>query len=224
MSLTPLRKAGRVLAARLEALAPSLPIIVAIPRRGMVVGQELSRILGAPFDIVMVSKVYADRSDATPIGAVAVEDVRVADASAAAIHGVSPLDLARALDTAATRLAQRRLAIRGDLPALDLGDRVVVIVDDAVISGVTMEVAARAIALDHPARIIAATPLCADEARPHLAPHVAELVAVEHLPALEAAARHEAASRDICPPLSDDELHATMCDARGSVRRPRPLR
>ena len=52
-------QAGQRLAAALLHLKDRAPVILALPRGGVVVGWEVARALGAPLDLVLVRKIGA---------------------------------------------------------------------------------------------------------------------------------------------------------------------
>ena len=53
------REAGRLLAERLAGYRDQKPIVLALPRGGVVVGYEIARALGAPLDVVVARKLGA---------------------------------------------------------------------------------------------------------------------------------------------------------------------
>ena len=63
--------AGRRLAAALEQYRGDHPVILGLPRGGVVVGYEIARALAAPLDILIVRKLGAPGAEEFAIGAVA---------------------------------------------------------------------------------------------------------------------------------------------------------
>ena len=61
---------GGLLAEKLLALQLSNPIVIAIPRGGVVIGCEIARRIGAEFDIVTPKKIPAPQNPELAIGAV----------------------------------------------------------------------------------------------------------------------------------------------------------
>ncbi len=62
--------AGRQLAARLDYLIAEEPIVLALPRGGVVVGYEVARALDAPLDIIAVRKIAAPFQPEFGLGAI----------------------------------------------------------------------------------------------------------------------------------------------------------
>ena len=72
------REAGRLLAAKLTAYANRPDVIVlALPRGGVPVADEVARALGAPLDVFVVRKLGVPGSEELAMGAVATGGVRV---------------------------------------------------------------------------------------------------------------------------------------------------
>lgn len=220
MPLTQLRRYGRELAGMLAHFAPLSPIVVAVPRRGVVVAREVSRALEAELDVVLAAKVFIDRDTAGPIGAVAMGGIRVVDEGAAAAQGLRSENVAAAVEATERRLGERLPVIRGNIAMPDLRDRVVILVDDAAITGLTMQVAIGAVSQRRPARIVAALGLCSYDAAVRLEARIADVFALERKPTALAAARHDAAAIALCPPLSDEEVHAILLGGPSPVRAP----
>jgi len=65
------RDAGRRLAAALEHLRPRHPVVIAVPRGGVVVGREVAAQLQAPVDVIVPRKLRAPFNAELAIGAVA---------------------------------------------------------------------------------------------------------------------------------------------------------
>ncbi len=159
-------EAGRLLAERLAAMGLQDPLVVALPRGGVPVAAEIARTLGAPLDVAFVRKIGAPGQPELAVGA-------VADGSEPEI--VLNDTLVRTLDlsedyiaSAATRelsaIEQRRREYAGLRPAFEPAGRAVIVVDDGVATGMTMQAALRHLKRRNPARLIAAAPVAPREA------------------------------------------------------------
>ncbi len=207
--LTQLRKDGRALGAELERLRRDDPIVIAIPRRGIVVGAEVARVLDAPLEVVLATKVGEDDGGG-PIGAVALGGLPV---RAPRASGLDDERLAELFDRAHRALEARLAAIRADAPLPELRDRTVILVDDAVVSGLTITAAIDALVRRKVRAIVVATPLASIEAAARVMPSVRGWVALAEAAEDEAEARHLRASNAICPPIADEEIRDLLLDA-----------
>src|SRR6185369_10858029 len=69
--------AGRHLATRLDHLRTADPVVLGLPRGGVVVAAEIARALHAPLDVVVVRKLPTPRRPELALGAVAEGGVTV---------------------------------------------------------------------------------------------------------------------------------------------------
>lgn len=218
MPLTPLRRCGHELAGVLASVALRSPIVIAIPRRGVVVAREISRALDAELDVVLATRVYVDRQAAGPIGAVAMGGIRMVDEAAAVAQGLRPEDVEVAFAAAERRLVERLPIVRGNVALPDLRDRDVIVVDDAAITGLTMQVAIGSVSQRRPARIVAALGLSSYDAVTRLEARIGDVFALERQPTALAAARHDAAAIALCPPLGDEEVQGMLHSGPSPLR------
>ena len=153
------REAGRLLAARLSAYANRPDVVVlALPRGGVPVAAEVARALGAPLDVFVVRKLGVPGHEEFAFGAIATGGVRVLNEEV--VRALQIPD--RVIDAVAAReqeeLARRERVYRGDRPPLDVRGRTVILVDDGLATGATMQAAIRALRQQQPARIVVAVP------------------------------------------------------------------
>lgn len=210
--LTNLRTSGRALATKLSRLRAEDPIVIAIPHRGVVVGAEIAQRLRATLDVLLVAKVFAPERDRA-IGAVTLGGARAVDEGAIAAAGLSSAAIERLFARAHAALSARLAAVRGDPPMLELRDRLVILVDDAVVTGLTMTAALGELAVRKVGAIVVATALCGDRAAHRLRPGVREWIALERALEADVEVRHLEASTRICPPVSDDEIRRLIMES-----------
>jgi putative phosphoribosyl transferase len=158
------REAGRLLAAKLTAYANRPDVIVlALPRGGVPVADEVARALGAPLDVFVVRKLGVPGSEELAMGAVATGGVRVLNDQLVNRLGIPD----HLIDAVAVRegqeLARRERLYRGGRPLLDVRDRTVILVDDGLATGATMRAAIAALRQLYPARIVVAVPTASPE-------------------------------------------------------------
>jgi predicted phosphoribosyltransferase len=162
MSRPPFRNrsdAGRLLATKLTAYANRPDVLVlALPRGGVPVAYEVARALGAPLDVFIVRKIGVPGYEELAMGAVASGGVRVLND-----HIVSGLRIPEYVIEAVTaweqqELARRERLYRDDRPPPDVRGRTVILVDDGLATGATMQAAIKALRQQQPARIVVAVP------------------------------------------------------------------
>lgn len=169
------RDAGRRLAADLAFLRgkPGL-LVLALPRGGVPVAWEVARVLDCPLDVLVVRKIGMPGHPEYALGALASGGLQVMDTLPA-----DPGQRARVqavIETESEELQRRERAYRGGLPPHDLAGRTVVLVDDGLATGATMEAAARAVRQQRPLELVVAAPVASASAARRLGPWVDRLV------------------------------------------------
>lgn len=154
------REAGRILAKELSSFRGQNDVIVlGIPRGGVVVGHEIARALNLPLDVYITRKIGAPHNPELAIGAVATDGTLILDDRLAKRLGV-PQDYIDAESERQKREIQRRIAeYRGELPAPELKDKVVILADDGVATGATTLATIRAVRTQEPSQLILAVPV-----------------------------------------------------------------
>lgn len=163
------RDAGRQLATRLERWrnAPGL-IVLGLPRGGVPVAAEVASALGAPLDVCTARKLGAPDQPEFAIGAIAGGGVVVLHHATIADLGLSDAAVQRIRASEEEELRRREHLYRGDRPPLALAGRTVIIVDDGIATGATMEAVLLAIRAQHPAAIVVAAPVASGDAAARL--------------------------------------------------------
>lgn len=159
-------EAGRLLAERLAAMDLAAPLILALPRGGVPVGAEIARRLGAPLDVAFVRKLGAPDQPELAIGAVAdgASPEIVLNAELVDAMGLSEAFIAAEVAHEMAAIERRRREYEGLRPQVDPAGRTVIIVDDGVATGMTMQAAVRSIRRQRPARLIVAAPVASRQA------------------------------------------------------------
>jgi erythromycin esterase-like protein/predicted phosphoribosyltransferase len=152
--------AGRQLAARLERYARrSDTIVLALPRGGVPVAFEIATALSLPLDIFLVRKLGVPGHTELAMGAIAAGGIEVLSEDL-----IRDLNIPRALvQQVAVRerleLERRDREYRGGRLAPNVRDRHVILVDDGLATGSTMQAAILALRQHGPASIVVAVPV-----------------------------------------------------------------
>jgi putative phosphoribosyl transferase len=157
--------AGRQLAAQLSAFAHRNDVIVlALPRGGVPVASEVAGELDAPLDVFLVRKLGVPGHSELAMGAIASGGVRVLSDVLIDQLGVPRPEVERVSVRERLELERRDRLYRGDRELPDLHGRTVILVDDGLATGATMEAATVAVRQSNPARVVVAAPAGAVEA------------------------------------------------------------
>jgi predicted phosphoribosyltransferase len=169
-----------VLAGCLAGYAGRLDItVLALPRGGVPVAFPVARVLAAPLDIVAVRKLGVPGHEELAMGAVAAGGVRILNHDVVSHLGIDPATIDAATRAERQRLADQEDRFRGNRPAAPLCGRVVVLVDDGLATGSTMEAAIASCRRAAVAAIVVAVPVGAPTTVAHLATLADEVVCPE---------------------------------------------
>jgi len=156
--------AGRRLGAAVAALDLPEPLVLGLPRGGVVVAAEVARELAAPLDVIVVRKLGHPRQPELGLGAVAEDGEPVFDAAGLRVSGLTPDDLTDVVAREQTECRRRVAAYRGDRAAPTVAGRTVVLVDDGIATGVTALAALELLSRRAPDRLVMAAPVGARDA------------------------------------------------------------
>jgi len=158
-------EAALLLADKLGSFRQDCPVILGIPRGGVIIAHHLARELECDLDVVLAHKLGAPANRELAIGAVCE-------------GGTCFVDEEIALELMSDRIdGYRRI-----LPKTDLAGRVAILTDDGVATGATMKAALWAVRQDQPKRIIAALPVGPSDTIELLAEVADEVICLETPP------------------------------------------
>lgn len=152
-------EAGRELGEELRKLSLVDPLILAIPRGGVVVALEVARIVSGGLDIVVPRKLGAPGEPELAIGAVMHDGSLFLNEGVIGANWVSKEYLEEEKRRQIEESNRRLQVYRGGRPYPNLQGRQVAIVDDGIATGATMIVAVRWARVRGAKRVIAAAPV-----------------------------------------------------------------
>jgi putative phosphoribosyl transferase len=168
--------AGEQLAERVAALHLRDPIVLALPRGGVVVAEPVARRLDAPLDVFVVRKLGFPGQSEFAMGAIAEDGTVVLDAATVSGGGLHEADVERVLTAEREELRRRVIAYRGGAAPSSLAARAVVLVDDGIATGNTALAAIRGVRALGASQIVLAAPVASRTAVQALAAEVDDLV------------------------------------------------
>jgi putative phosphoribosyl transferase len=157
------RVAGERLAEALRDLAGERPVVLGIPRGGVVVAAEVADRSGAPLDVVIPRKLGAPGNPELGLGAVA-EGVQVLDDRLIRVLGVDEAYLKEEIAAQQEEIRRRGQAYRGGRPEADLAGATAIVVDDGVATGGTAVAALRWARQRGARKVVLAVPVAPAEA------------------------------------------------------------
>ena len=158
-------EAGRLLAAHLSEYENRSDVIVlALPKGGVPVAAEVASAIAAPLDVLVVRKIGVPWNPEFAVGAIASDGMLVLDTDTMRQLGLTRDSLDQVIQAEQRELRRRERLFRRGRPFPDLADQVVVLVDDGLATGATMQAAVMALRSRAPSRVVVAVPVASRSA------------------------------------------------------------
>jgi predicted phosphoribosyltransferase len=150
---------ARQLAEKLKGRKLHDPLVLAIPRGGVVTGAVLARELGAELDVILSRKLRAPGQPELAVGAIS-EDGRVhLNRYAEEFFDALEDHLAEESCRQLAEIERRKRLFRAVRPRAPLSRRSVIVTDDGIATGSTMIAALQTVRAQHPLELIVAVPV-----------------------------------------------------------------
>ncbi len=172
--------AGRMLANKLGHYQSHENLLVlAIPRGGVPLGKEIATALNAPLDIICVRKLSTEEQPELAFGAIASGGKVVLNQDIITELNIS--DTLKEVTVAQEKkeLLRREQLYRGDKDNIEIKGNTVIVVDDGLATGATMEVALTAIREQQPLSLIVAVAVAPKDTIARLRDLANEVVCLE---------------------------------------------
>ncbi len=153
-------EAGQALAEKLRKYG-GLPdvVVLALPRGGVPVAYEVARQIGAPLDVFLVRKLGVPWQEELAFGALASGGTKVIDWALVRQLGLSDAEIQAIIGREQSELERRERAYRDGRPAVNVRNRIAILIDDGLATGSSMLAAVRALRALGPARVVVAVPV-----------------------------------------------------------------
>jgi putative phosphoribosyl transferase len=173
--------AGRQLARALAAYHNRKPVILALPRGGVIVAAEIASALAAPLDLILVRKIGLPEQPELAMGAVVDGDAPliVRNEDVIALANVSESEFKAVCDSELVEIERRRTRYLGDRERVDVTGRTAIIIDDGIATGATVRAALRATRQRKPAKLVLAVPVAPTDTVAQLRTEADDVVCVE---------------------------------------------
>ncbi|HVV14760.1 phosphoribosyltransferase [Amycolatopsis sp.] len=166
--------AGRELAERVRGYAD--PLVLGLPRGGVVVAAAIADRLDAPLDVVLVRKVGAPDAPELALGAVGEDGVVVGNPAVLRHFRPSARIFEAAAEEERSALARRAQRYRSARRIQPVAGRTVILVDDGIATGATARAAAEVLRARDAGSIVLAVPVAPPQALATLASVVDDIV------------------------------------------------
>lgn len=170
------RQAAEQLSESLTAYRVHHPVVLGIPRGGVVIADTIARELDAELDIVLTRKLGAPGNPELAIGAISENGAVHIQTQIAGRVGADEDYIEREKERQLAEIRARRERYRTVLPKVPLERRTVIVVDDGVATGATMQASVWAARGEGPKEVIVAVPVGAQDAIERLQREADEVV------------------------------------------------
>lgn len=153
------KDAGEKLAPLLKKYRNDRPIVMGIPRGGVIVAAEVAKSLGAPLDVLIVRKIGAPANAEVAIGAVMPDGSAVLDNALIEKWQISKEYIEKAIADQTVEIKRRQQLYQMQEHKLEFTHKTVILVDDGIATGYTIEVAVRGLRQYNPKFIVIAAPV-----------------------------------------------------------------
>ena len=166
-------EAGFLLAEKLRKYQNDQGIVLAVPRGGVPVAYAVAKTLGLPIEVILTRKIGHPINKEYAIGATSLTDYFVEphdDVTDAYIHG----EVARVQ----ARLRDMYTEFMGDRDPVNLEGKTVIVVDDGVATGNTLQATVNVLRKSKPGKIVIAVPVASKTAVEKISTEVDDVIAL----------------------------------------------
>ena len=161
-------QAGQMLAQHLQAYSNLDDVLVlALPRGGVTVAFEVAKLLNAALDVCIVRKLGVPGHKELAMGAIAQgltgqfagENITIFNQDVIDSLGIDQEKITVVVNQELRELRRRHQIYRGDKPAINVKNKIVILIDDGIATGATMRAALTVIHQQQPEKIVVAVPV-----------------------------------------------------------------
>jgi len=200
--------AGRQLAEALQKYRNSDAVVYALPRGGVVLGYEVARALNIPLDIVVARKIGHPLESEYAICAVNENGDVVCNESEKRAVNKDWLD--KAIDSERQEARRRREVYLAGTSHIPAKDRVALVIDDGIATGLTVRVAVIGLKKEEPKKIIVAVPVASSGVKETLSRDTDEVIILEEEDSIGAVGAYY----DDFPQVTDEEVVNLLKESR----------
>lgn len=171
------REAGLLLASALRHYRGRADaMVIGLPRGGVITAAALAAELDLPLDVLIVRKLRTPGHEELAMGAIAAGGTRVVNRDVVSALRISNEEFEAVVASERPELMRREARLREGRPPINFKDKAVIVVDDGLATGSTMEAAVSVINRAGAAKIVVAVPVAPRDTCARLRQRVDELV------------------------------------------------
>lgn len=157
------RDAGEKLSVELEKFKDESPIVLAIPRGGIVTAYESIKKFGFQWDLIITRKIGLPQNKEIAIGAVSLDGTYLLNEEYIDILNISQEYIEKEISEQIEEIKRRLNKYKGNENFPDVKNKTVIIIDDGIATGFTIQAAIKSIKKHAAKKIILAVPVAPQE-------------------------------------------------------------
>lgn len=153
------KDAGEKLSIALEKFKDENPIVLAIPRGGIVTAYETIKKFGLQWDLIIPRKIGAPHNKEIAIGAISLDGTYLFNEKYIDVLNISEEYIKEEIFEQTEEIKRRLIKYKGNENFPDVKNRTVIIIDDGIATGFTIQAAIESIKKHDAKKIILAVPV-----------------------------------------------------------------
>lgn len=153
------KDAGEKLSIELEKFKVESPIVLAIPRGGIVTAYETIRKFGLQWDLIIPRKIGLPHNKEIAIGAISLDETYLFNEKYIDMLNISQDYIKKEVLEQTNEIKRRLNKYKGNENFPDVKNKTVIIIDDGIATGFTIQAAIKSIKKYDPQKIILAVPV-----------------------------------------------------------------
>jgi len=202
--------AGNQLGDRLAKLPMHSPLVLAIPRGGVVTGAAIAERLGADLDVVLAHKLRSPSNPELAFGAIGEGDLLYLDPDICRQLGMRQQEIERERAHQLAEIERRHRLFRRGQQSAPMAGRSVILTDDGIATGSTVIAAIRVIRQANPKELILAVPVAPPDRLEAIGKLCDRVICLEAPPYFQAVGQFY----DRFDTVSDDEVAQILVSTR----------
>lgn len=172
-------EAGKMLSQSLSKLDIKDPLVIAIPRGGVIVAEEVANQFSTSIKLIIPRKIGAPQNQEVAIGAVTQDGTAIYDDYLMGILGISEEDLTEDTQRVIEEIKRRSNTYPNILKLEEVPGRDVILLDDGIATGYTVFAALKSLKSHKPRNLILAVPVAPQEILHKISNEVDEIVCLD---------------------------------------------
>lgn len=174
-------EAGERLALLLLKLSILDPVIVAISCSGVIVGDEVARLMQAPMDVTFAQKIGHPRFPGFSIGAIAEDEIPMFNPASVRHVSHTSEEMLEIISHLRKDLRERHKLVRPALSFMSVKNKSVIVVDDGMSTGVSAAAVGKFLASFVPKQLILAVPVGPIDIPSYVEDQFEQVICLEHV-------------------------------------------